>query len=261
MALRADTRWSHEEAALLVVLSTKRGATSVPGLLLRGDGIVAIASCQALADSIGRLVAADLLIWLEGRFFVTASGRALTPRGEPSRSFRDLISETLATLDKQVSRPEPADLGLTGDEYDTALAHVAEAKERHRTRRGYSGLKKWADWNDSPPLSFGDCIEFLTFSEGRDVVVKIEQAAEAARFEGRLGPPLPQSGDPRDRRSVTFPVETREPDAGAQRVTLSADRFATAGYSSYDDVDYFVLEMSFDDGVSVFVGDTNAPPF
>jgi hypothetical protein len=42
-------------------------------------------------------------------------------------------------------------------------------------------------------------------------------------------------------------------------VELRRDRFASADYSSFDGVDYFTLHMTFSDGSSVTVGDTNAP--
>jgi hypothetical protein len=118
--------------------------------------------------------------------------------------------------------------------------------------------RKWAKWK-APPLTLGDCIEFLTFIEGRDVVVKAEDATDSERFEGTLGPPLPQSPDPHDQTSVTFPVHTSDSDPAARRVRLSADGFDTASYSSFDGVDYFTLRMSFDDNGIITVADANAP--
>jgi hypothetical protein len=206
----------------------------------------------------GRLVAADLVIWLERRFFITGAGRTVSPTGEGPRYFKDLFADAEEALNDHVSRVEAVDLALTRDEYDAALAYVAEARDQRRTRRGYSGSRKWAEW-DAPPLTGVDCIEFLTFIEGRDVVVRTENAADRVRFEGTLGPPLPQSPDPNGRTSVIFPVQTSGTDAAARRVLFRADRFTTASYSSFDGVDYFTLRMTFDDGSSVTVADANAP--
>ena len=89
--------------------------------------------------------------------------------------------------------------------------------------------------------------------------MKAEHASDTARFEGTLGAPLPQSLDPNDRKSVTFPVQTSGTDTTARRVLLSADCFRTATYVSYDGVDYFMLRMCFDDGSTVTVVDANAP--
>ena len=249
--------WSFEEACVLTMLATNRGAMSAPALLLRSDGLLPSASWEAFAESMGRLVAAGLVSWLERRFFVSATGRAVAASGE-GRYFKDLFADTQRSLDEQVARPEPLDLALTRQEYDEALAYVAAATEQRRTRRGYAGYRKWAEWK-APPLTLGDCIEFLTFIEGRDVVVKAEDTTDNERFEGTLGPPLPQSPDPHDQTSVTFPVHTSDSDPAARRLRLSADGFDTASYSSLDGVDYFTLRMSFDDNGIITVADANAP--
>ena len=263
------------------MLSTNQAALSARELLRRCDAVVALPSFQEFAEWMGRLVAADLVSWLGGSFFVTTAGRAVSPLGQ-GHYFKDLFAETLTALNDRVPRPEPIDLGMTNREYDEALAYVAEVKERNRTRRDRSGYEKWAEWDDAPPLDFGDCIEFLTFSEGRGIVVKtenapsiefsatgedseidvnIENAVGDARFEGTLAIPLPRSADPDNPRSVIFPVLDAGNPANGHLVPLRGDHFAAASYSSYDGVDYFSLRMEFDDGGAVTIVDDNAPPF
>src|SRR5215217_2619354 len=163
-----ETRWSDDEAGLLMMLSWTRGALPLGGLLLRSDRIVALRSWEAFAESVGRLIAADLVLWVGCRVLATAAGRALTPDGE-GRYLKDHVEETRVALDAQVLRPQPSDFGLTRGDYDAGLVFVAEEQERQRTRRGRSGRQKWAEWSGAPALDFGDCIEFLPFIEGREI--------------------------------------------------------------------------------------------
>lgn len=57
---------------------------------------------------------------------------------------------------------------------------------------------------------------------------------------------------------MIFPVQRSEEDTAIERVVLREDRFTTAAFSSYDGVDYFRLEIRFDDGGVLTVSDANA---
>jgi hypothetical protein len=230
---------------------------------------------EALNTSMGRLVAADLAGWLERRFFITTAGRAIIGSGQ-GHYFKDLFAEALVALNDQIARPEPLQLGVTSEEYAEALAYVAELKERERTRRGRSHYEKWAEW-DAPSLDFGACVEFLTYSEGRDIVFKTEnyptiefKAAEGGEvdirtgdnldstsFEGTLAIPLPRSADPNNPETIIFPVLAGGTESRGRLLPLRADIFVRASYSSFDGVDFFSLKMEFDDGRSVTVSDAD----
>lgn len=224
---------------------------------MRCGDLVPVGSFESFVESIGRLVAADLVSWSEGRFLLTTTGRRVAPDGDGY--FRDLFEEALAALNGSGLPPAPAALGLTREQFEQARAYVAEGRELRRTRRGVSGFEKWAEWGDAPPLTFADCVEFLTYSEGRDIVVRVENAAGSVRFEGTLGPPLAPSAEATGSEPVTFPVQSADADASTEHLELTPHSFATASYQSFDDIDFFTLQMRFNDGSSVTVTDANAP--
>ena len=121
MPAPAASQWSHEEAALLTIVSTSKGALSLTGLLLRNDLLLPELSWQEFAAAMGRLVAADLVISVEQRFLVASLGCTISP-GEPGRYFKDLFEETRLALDEHVLRPSPADLPVTHEDFAQAWA-------------------------------------------------------------------------------------------------------------------------------------------
>ena len=252
VANRPNEAWPEQDARLLTMLSTSGQALTLGEFLLRCE-IDSVASAETVRGSMGRLVGGGLARWSDGRFFVTSEGRAVAPGGT-GRYFKDLFKETAEALSGRAMEAE-ADLGLTADDFDAAVAYVVDYKDRRRTRRGYSGYEKWAEWHDAPPLTFGECLEFLTFSEGRQVDVGVESAIGTSDFAGALGLPLPPSAS--DPGVVVFAAQKDASGSRPEHVELDPRTFETAAYRSYDGVDYFTLEIKFTDGTVVTVGDSN----
>ena len=244
--------WPEQDARLLTMLSTSGRALTLGEFLLRCE-IDSVALAETVRGSMGRLVGAGLARWSDGRFFVTSEGRAVAPGGT-GRYFKDLFKETAEALSGRAMEAE-ADLGLTAEDFDVAVAYVVDYKDRRRTRRGYSGYEKWAEWHDAPPLTFGECLEFLTFSEGREVDVGVESASGTSGFAGTLGLPLPPRASDPD--VVVFPVQKDASGSRPKPLELDPRTLETAAYRSYDGVDYFTLVISFTDGAVVTVGDSN----
>lgn len=252
VANQPDEAWPEQDARLLTMLSTSGRALTLGEFLLRCE-IDSVEWAETVRGSMGRLVGAGLARWSDGRFFVTSEGRAVAPGGT-GRYFKDLFKETAEALSGRAMEAE-ADLGLTAEDFDVAVAYVVDYKDRRRTRRGYSGFDKWAEWHDAPPLTFGECLEFLTFSEGREVDVGVESASQSSDSAGTLGLPLPPSAS--DPGVVVFPVQKDASGSRPEQVELDPGTFETAAYRSYDGVDYFTLVISFTDGAVVTVGDSN----
>ena len=240
--------WPEQDARLLTMLSTSHRALTLGEFLLRCE-IDSVAWAETVRGSMGRLVGAGLARWSDGRFFVTSDGRAVAPGGT-GRYFKDLFKETAEALSGHAMGAE-ADLGLSAEEFDTAVAYVVDYKDRRRTRRGYSGYDKWAEWDESPPLTFGDCLEFLTFSEGRVVAVGVTSDSGPAGFAGKLGLPLPARSGDSDQGFVVFPVQTGGGDPRTELLELDPRTFDTAVFSSHDGVDFFHLRISFTDGAVI----------
>lgn len=201
------------------MLSTSGRALTLGEFLLRCE-IDSVEWAETVRGSMGRLVGAGLARWSDGRFFVTSEGRAVAPGGT-GRYFKDLFKETAEALSGRAMEAE-ADLGLTAEDFDAAVAYVADHKDRRRTRRGYSGFDKWAEWHDAPPLTFGECLEFLTFSEGREVDVGVESASQSSGFAGTLGLPLPPSAS--DPGVVVFRCRRRQAALDPSRWNLIRGR-------------------------------------
>ena len=134
MANQPDEAWPEQDARLLTMLSTSGRALTLGEFLLRCE-IDSVALAETVRGSMGRLVGAGLARWSDGRFFVTSEGRAVAPGGT-GRYFKDLFKETAEALSGHAMEAE-ADLGLTAEDFDAAVAYVADFMDRRRTRRGY----------------------------------------------------------------------------------------------------------------------------